>query len=80
MNNLEPVLVEKNPEVNDYKPSNMECLREFEIGIRFLNRGCMVRVGCKEIAFESVEIAMKELNDYVNNPYEEQKKWRNILS
>lgn len=63
----------------DYRPSNQEALREYEISIRFLNRGCVVRVGCKEIAFESIETAMKSINDYVANPYDEQQKWRKIL-
>lgn len=63
----------------DYRPSNQEALREYEISIRFLNRGCVVRVGCKEIAFESIETAMKSINDYVANPYDEQQKWRKLL-
>lgn len=65
--------------VEEYKPSNKEALREFEIGIRFLNRGCIVRVGCKEIAFEDYTKAMDAINTYVANPWEEQKKWRKIL-
>jgi hypothetical protein len=63
----------------DYRPSNKELLRENEVKIRFLSRGCIIRVGCQEIAFESVETAMQELNEYVKNPYETQKKWRKIL-
>jgi hypothetical protein len=64
---------------NEYRPSNNEALRDHEIRIRFLSRGCVVSVGCKEIAFESVEKAMEELNNYVANPYDEQQKWRKIL-
>jgi hypothetical protein len=67
------------PSPIEYKPSNKELLREHEIRIRFLSRGCIVQIGCKEIAFESVESAMQELNEYVKNPYETQKKWRKIL-
>ena len=63
----------------EYKPSNQEVLQEYEIRLQFLNRGCIVHVGCKSIAFESVELAMKEVNEYVNNKYEVQKKWRTIL-
>ena len=63
----------------EYRPSNQEALREFEINIRFLSRGCVVRVGCKEIAFEDVASAMTAINAYVANPWEEQKKWRKIL-
>ena len=65
--------------VEEYKPSNKEALREYELNIRFLNRGCIVRVGCKEIAFEDYTNAMAAINAYVNNPWEEQKKWRKIL-
>ena len=65
--------------VSKYRPSNNEALREYEIRIRFLNRGCVVRVGCKEIAFEDYTNAMVAINAYVANPWEEQKKWRKIL-
>ena len=64
---------------NEYRPSNNEALREYEISIRFLSRGCVVNVGCKEIAFESVEKAMEEINNYVANPYDQQQRWRKIL-
>jgi hypothetical protein len=65
--------------VEEYKPSNKEALREYEIRIKFLNRGCIVSVGCKEIAFEDPKEAMAAINAYVANPWEEQKKWRKIL-
>lgn len=64
---------------SEYRPSNQETLREYEIRIKFLNRGCIVSVGCKEIAFEDCTNAMAAINAYVNNPWEEQKKWRKIL-
>ena len=63
----------------EYRPSNKEALREYEVRIRFLSRGCVVSVGCQEIAFESVETAMTAINAYVANPYDEQKRWRKIL-
>lgn len=65
--------------VNEYVPSHNEALREYEINIRFLSRGCVVRVGCKEIAFERVEDAISALQTYVKWPYEQQKAWRKIL-
>ena len=65
--------------VSEYRPPNNEALREYELNIRFLNRGCIVRVGCKEIAFEDHTNAMAAINAYVANPYEEQKKWRKLL-
>ena len=74
---VEPVPVDQPLE---YIPSNLEVLQEYEIRLQFLSRGCVVHVGCKTIAFETIESAMKELNEYVNNTYETQKKWRNILT
>ena len=65
--------------VEEYRPSNKDVLRDYELNIRFLNRGCIVRVGCKEIAFEDHTNAMAAINAYVANPWEEQKKWRKIL-
>jgi hypothetical protein len=73
---LEPVPVADQLE---YRPSNVEVLQEYEIRLQFLSRGCIVHVGCKAIAFETIESAMKEVNEYVNNTYETQKKWRKIL-
>ena len=70
---------EKITEEVAYRPSKQEALRDYEINIRFLNRGCVVQVGCKSIAFESVEKAMVSINAYVANPYDEQQKWRKIL-
>ena len=63
----------------EYKPSNHQVLQEYEVRLQFLSRGCLVHVGCKSIAFETIESAMKELNEYVNNTYETQKKWRILL-
>jgi len=63
----------------EYRPSNKEALCTYEIRIRFLGRGCVVSVGCQEIAFESVETAMSAINAYAANPYDEQQKWRKIL-
>ena len=67
------------PQTEEYRPSNQEALREYEIKIQFLNRGCIVNVGCKAIAFEDISKAMAEINEYVNNVYDSQKKWRKIL-
>ena len=64
---------------NEYIPKRQEILREYEIGIRFLSIGCVIRVGCKEIPFTDVDEAMTELSNYVSNPYEEGKKWQEIF-
>lgn len=64
----------------EYTPRKGELLRNHEIGIRFLNVGCIIRVGCKEIPFESIERAMSNLNDYVKDPYQTTKKWNEIFN
>jgi hypothetical protein len=64
----------------EYRPSKQEALKRYEINIKFLDRGCIVKVGCKEIAFEDVNKAVTLLNEYVtNNTYEIQKKWIKLL-
>ena len=63
----------------EYKPNKQEILREYELRIKFLSVGCVVSVGCKDIPFRSVKEAMECVNDYVNNPYEESKKWRELF-
>jgi len=63
----------------EYKPSRLEVLKDYEIRIKFLDRGCIVEVGCKSIAFETIDSAMLEINNYVSNPYETQQKWRKLL-
>ena len=75
----EPQMEMEMNELKEYRPSNNEMLRNYEISIRFLNRGCIVRVGCKEIAFEDPIKAMEAINAYVANPYDEERKWRKIL-
>ena len=75
----EDVVGVKEEPCKEYKPSNQQLLQEYDINIQFLSRGCIVRVGCKSIAFETVESAMKEINEYVTNSYETQNKWRKLL-
>lgn len=67
------------PEPSIQRPSNQYFLQEYKIEIEFMARGCVIKVGCKHIPFESVEEAMNELNEYVKNPYEVQQKWRELL-
>ena len=61
----------------ELKRSATEMLREHEVHIRFLSIGCVIRVGCKEIAFEDRDKAMVELMDYVRDPHTATKKWDN---
>jgi hypothetical protein len=65
--------------LGEFKSKKQEILRDYEIRLRFLSVGCVVGVGCKEIPFRSVKEAMEELNKYVENPYEEGKKWYSIF-
>ena len=62
------------------KLRKQEMLQNHEINIRFLSVGCVVRVGCKEIAFGSVNTAMQAINNYVNNPHGESDRWWKIFS
>jgi len=43
-------------------------LKHWNIEISFFDRGCLVRVGCKSFAFESIEQAMAELVAYTKDP------------
>ena len=50
-------------------------LKSHSVEINFFDRGCVVRVGCKGIAFESVEEAMAELVAYTKDPIGVGKKY-----
>ena len=63
----------------EYIPKKQELLREYEIRLRFLSVGCLVSVGCKDIPFRDIKEAMDYINKYVENPYEEGMKWREIF-
>jgi len=56
--------------------SKQEILQEYNIGIRFLSRGCTVEVGCKTIAFTTVEEAMAAIRNYVSDPETVGEYWR----
>ena len=45
-------------------------LKSHSVEINFFDRGCVVRVGCKSFAFESIEKAMAELQEYFKRPNE----------
>jgi hypothetical protein len=62
--------------VEQWKPSRSECLRDYQVGIKFLSIGCIISVGCKEVPFSTVKDGMKALNDYVANPYETRTIWQ----
>jgi hypothetical protein len=62
-----------------YVPSKLEALCQYEINISFLSRGCVIRVGCKSIPFSSTEEALNELVKYFNDPVATQKHWESVL-
>ncbi|HBT92867.1 MAG TPA: hypothetical protein DEB23_01090 [Chitinophagaceae bacterium] len=47
---------------------NLDILKHWEIGIHVLDRGCIVKIGCKSIAFVSIEAGYKEIGRYLENP------------
>lgn len=77
---MNEVAVMPEPVEQQWKPTRMESLRDFQVGIKFLNIGCVISVGCKEIPFTTVKEGMKALNDYVVNPVETRKIWEKIFS
>lgn len=80
MYDMEPV-VDETPflKKSEHRPRRIDFLRDYDINIRFLSVGCIVKVGCREIAFGNISDAMKELNEYVQNPYKESLKWGEIF-
>jgi len=59
----------------EYRPSRMECLREYQINIRFLSVGCLIEVGCKSIPFSTITEGMAALNNYIQDPYTVRQLW-----
>lgn len=56
-------------------PTKTEILKRFDVTLKFLDSGMFIRVGCREIAFSSVEEGMKALNAYVSDPNVETEIW-----
>ena len=50
------------------KRQKINILKNWEIRIKFHDIGCVVYVGCKSFAFESIEAAHKEIGRYIENP------------
>ena len=57
-----------------------QVLQQHEIRIRFLDKGCVVSLGCKDVAFGTPELAMAAISEYVNNPKEISKNWREVFN
>ncbi len=75
---LEPTYLERaaKEDLGYSQRRKLEALKSYNIQINFMDRGCVIQVGCKSIAFESVEQAMAELVNYSKNPEVVQEKWR----
>lgn len=61
--------------VKEYLPSAGEILRSNEVCIEVLDCGAVVRVGCKRIAFSTVEEALEQVNLHFKDPVASYKKW-----
>jgi hypothetical protein len=59
--------------------STQDYLRQYNIQIKFLSRGCVITIGCKEIPFSDVTEAITCLSRYVSNPKEEAESWKIII-
>ena len=79
VNVQEPEMAGVPSEPQEYIPSRVSMLKDYEIRIQFMSRGCVVYVGCKSIPFESVELAMIQLKRYANDPFATRKEWEKIL-
>jgi hypothetical protein len=75
-----PPQLTRNSGEKEFIRSRIDYLRDHEISIRFLSLGCIVRVGCKEIAFTSIDEAMKEVNAYVTNPEASTDKFNKLFN
>ena len=63
----------------EHIPSRVSMLKDYDVRIQFMSRGCVVYVGCKSIPFESVDLAMTHLNRYIKDPYNTRKEWDSVL-
>jgi hypothetical protein len=64
----------------EYRPSDNDILRQYEITLKYLSRGMIITIGCKQIAFSDNKEGVDALIAYINNPNEESDKWHKILN
>lgn len=64
----------------EYRPSDNDILRQYEITLKYLSKGMVITIGCKQIAFSDNKEGLDALNAYINNPNEESDKWHKILN
>jgi hypothetical protein len=63
----------------EYIPSKNELRQRHEVNIQFLSYGCVVRVGCKSIAFIDYKEAIDAVKAYAEDPIAAYKKWGVLL-
>ncbi len=80
MDELRPMPEPESEKVmREYYPPKGQSLKEYEVRINFHDVGMTIHVGCKSVAFSNVEDGMKALNEYIANPCEKQRYWREIF-
>lgn len=55
--------------------SKKSLLKKWDVRIEHLDSGCIVRIGCKSLAFSSATEAMTEVNDWQKDPHTALKNW-----
>jgi hypothetical protein len=61
--------------VKEYMPSAKDILKEHEVRITVLDSGATVRVGCRTIAFSTLEDALINVNLHFKDPQTSYKHW-----
>ena len=56
-----------------------QVLQQHEIRIRFLDQGCIVSLGCKDVAFGSPDLAIDAIAEYIKHPKQISKNWREVV-
>ena len=65
--------------VPSYVPSKGDILKDYEVSIKSLDSGVIVRVGCRSIAFNSLEDALVHVNLHFKDPVTSYKKWTKLF-
>lgn len=55
-------------------------LGRYNIELQFLSSGMVIRIGCKQIAFSTIEDGMAAVNNYVKDPSTESEKWYKVFN
>ena len=63
----------------EYVPSAGDILKNYEVTIKPLDSGVIIRVGCRSIAFNSLEDALVHVNLHFKDPVTSYKKWTKLF-